>query len=131
MATLNNAARSVFANALDAWNGGELRLLDSSQNVLAEITLPATAWGAASAGVKEKSGTWQGVGTAAAGAGTQCTAALLVSSGGAQITLTASAAGGSGEVQISNNIPDTNDDIIIEGNAVVVTAATYTHPSGA
>lgn len=129
MPTLNDSARNGFADAMQTlFGGGSLELLAANNDVLCTITLPATAFGAADAGVASKSGTWSGVGSALASTGTACTQARF-SNGGATMTMTAGAAASSPDLVISNDIDGVDDEIIIEGNPVTCDTFTYTHPA--
>lgn len=72
-------ANQVADNLYDVFNAGTLKLYSGSQpasaddaptgTLLLTITLPATAFGAASGGIKAKAGVWAGVGAAAGTAG--------------------------------------------------------------
>jgi len=75
-----------------------------SGNNLCEITLPSDWMGAAAAGVKAKAGTWSGVGSAAAGAGTAATHYRIYESTGTtcHVQGTVTATGGGGDITIDN-----------------------------
>lgn len=86
MGTKNAAYRNGQADySGSVFDGGEIRLLDGTSNVLATITLQTPAFGAASAGQIAAAGVpLSFTGTAAAGSGTNIASATLISSDGLQ-----------------------------------------------
>jgi hypothetical protein len=85
---------------------------------LVSMALPASAFGAAAAGAVAKAGTWSGVGTAAAGAGTDVTHFRLYTSGG-----TCLYQGTAGEVDEDLLLDNAN---VAESQTVTVTTFTIT-----
>lgn len=129
MPEYNDAARNAFADVLQStFGGGSLDLLDASSNVLATITLPATAFSTASGGSVTKEGTWSTTGAVAAGSGTAAASARMTG-GSAVMTLTVGGTGSGAEVIISNSIDGVADDVIVENNPVTVDSFSYTHPA--
>lgn len=87
-------------------------------SALVDMTLPASPFGAVATGAVAKAGTWSGVGTAAAGAGTDVTHFRLYTSGG-----TCLYQGTAGEVDEDLLLDNAN---VAESQTVTVTAFTIT-----
>ena len=130
MPEINDALRDDLAAVLPAQFGsGTLEFLSSAETVLATISLPANPFSNPDPGVLVRQGTWEGVGMAAAGTGTQCTH-VRFSNGGRTMTLTAGGEGSGAQAIITNDITGLDDDIIVEDNPVSVTSCTITVPGG-
>lgn len=123
----NEALRTKQADDFaDLWDGGTIQIRTGGQpadpdsaasgTLLATITLPTPAFGAAVVGVVSKSGTWQGnaVATNTAGWARFINAAATMS-----FDVTVAEAGGDLTI---------DDDAIVSGGIVTVTAFTLTVP---
>jgi hypothetical protein len=129
---IGTATRNVLADALaDLYDGGELKIYSGSQpstadtsptgTLLATITLPTPAFGAASSGVASKAGTWST--TAVAGSPTNAGYFRIKTAGGTDPADGAiTATGGGGELEL--------DSIAItSGQTVTVSTFTITQPA--
>lgn len=124
----NDGLRNAQANAFgDLFNSGTIQIRSGSQpadpddaasgTLLVEIDLPADAFGSAASGVISKSGTWSGIAIATNTAGW----ARFISSDTLKtfdVTV--------GEVGDDLTI---DDESIVTGNVVMVTAFTFTVPA--
>lgn len=126
---LNTAlANQVADNLYDVFNSGTLEIRTGSQpasaddaatgTLLASITLPATAFGAASGGVKAKAGTWQATASAA---GTAGWCRFKNSGDTKRLDGAVTATGGGGEIELDN----TN---IASGQVVTINTVSATQP---
>lgn len=113
--TQNTGLRNVIANA---WGGafvnGTLEIRTGADAVLATISLGATPFTSASVGVISKNGTWQATASAS---GTAAKAVFI--SNGASNTAEVTVATSGGDLTIDN-------DNIVSGGTVTVTAFSYT-----
>jgi len=128
----NTAIKNSVTDSFAAlFNAGKLRIYTGSQpasgddaasgTLLAEITLPNPAFGAASGGIASKAGTWQ---VNAGAAGVAGWARMLNSALSMNIDYAVTITGGGGDMELQN----TN---IANGQQVTVTSATLTGLSGA
>lgn len=127
---LDTSVRNVLADALaDLYDGGELKIYSGSQpatpataptgTLLATITLPTPAFGAAASGVASKSGTWTTTAVATATAGYF----RIKDSGGANAIDGACGGTGSGaELELDN-------PAILSSQTVTVSSFTITQPA--
>jgi hypothetical protein len=122
-------AMLALFDVLDIYNGTKPTSPNDAPgtgSVLCRITLPATPFNPASGGSATKAGTWQGTGTAAAGAGTAPTWARFrtaADAGGASTTLPRCdiAAGiTTGELRLNASIA--------AGDTVTINSYTFTQP---
>lgn len=124
----NTTLRNAQADALGPFfNGGTLKIYTGAQpasandaasgSLLATITIPATAFGAAASGIIAKNGTWSAVATGAGTAGW----ARMASSDGLKI-MDLLCAESAAELIIDN-------DAVVTGGVVTVTALTLTVPA--
>lgn len=113
--TQNTGLRNVIANAIGgAFANGTLEIRTVADAVLATISLGATPFTTATTGSISKNGTWQ----ATASASGTAAKAVFISNGGvntAEVTVATSG----GDLTIDN-------DSIVSGGTVTVTAFTYT-----
>jgi hypothetical protein len=119
-----NALADAFAAFFDS---GVLEVRDGAQpadadtaasgSLLASITLPATAFGAAAAGAVAKNGTWQDASANASGTTTW----FRLRDAGDTYRLDGSCGQGSGDLSF-------DDSSIVAGGVVTVTAFTVTMP---
>lgn len=127
---LNDDQRNAVVAAFgEQFDGGTLTIFTGTQpasgggshtdDTLVTITLPSPAFGAPSAGVIEKDGTWSGT---AAASGVAGWARLEAASTGEIVDADVSETGGGGEIII-------DDENIVGGGTVTVTAATITQPA--
>jgi hypothetical protein len=129
--TARNAALTSFIAEIGAspilkiFNGtvpATTAAADANGTPLVTMTLPATAFGAVSAASVAKAGTWSGVGTAAAGAGTDATHFRIYDAGL--------------ECHYQGTLGETGTDMIIDNSniatsqVVTVTTFTITQPDG-
>ncbi len=126
----NVALRTAQADAFAGlWDGGTIQIRTGGQpadpasaasgTLLATISLPTPAFGAAAAGVVSKTGTWTGTAVATNTAGW----ARFISADSLKTF----------DVSISEGSPtdlEIDDDAIVTGNVVTVTTFTFTVPSG-
>jgi hypothetical protein len=122
---INTAQRNRLADDGLLFDGGQALVYTGTQpasantaasgSLLGTITLPTPALGAASVGVRSKSGTWQAT---ASGSGTAGYVRLVSSSGDRRMDLAVGA-----EVTF-------DDAAIISGGTITVTAVAITMPSG-
>lgn len=130
--SINDALRDILAAAFgDDFNSGLLRVYDGAppadanaalgaQNLLAEITLPADAFGVPTTGVVAKSGTWDDQNINASGTAAWFRLLNATQARVLQGTVTATAGGGDMEV----------DDVnFVAGGVFTVTAFTVTMPA--
>lgn len=113
-------ANQVCDNFYDTFNAGTLKIYTGSQpangdaaptgTLLVTITLPSPAFGAASGGIKAKSGTWS---AAASAAGTAGWARFEDSATGKKLDGTVTATGGGGEVELDNTSIATSQVVTI------------------
>jgi hypothetical protein len=124
----NTALVNGQADALAAFfNSGTLKIYSGAQpasandaasgTLLATINIPATAFGAAAAGVISKAGTWSAV---AGATGTAGWARMESATGGRKMDF--SVAESSGDLTI-------DDDAIVTGGVTTVTGLTLTTPA--
>lgn len=114
----NLSTRNELAAAFGAlFNAGTLEIRTAADAVLATITLPNPAFGAASAGAVAKSGTWSATASAT---GTAAKAVFISADTNEQVTVTV---GTSGAELIINSVS------IVTGGTVVVNTYTYTVPA--
>lgn len=109
---MNDALREVAADAIaDEWDGaaGTLEIRtgaapgatnSATGTVLATVTLPAPAFGAASAGVVAKTGTWED--TSADATGTAAHFRITSNGGGDIMEGTVTATSGGGDMEVDN-----------------------------
>lgn len=119
-----NTLADAFAALFDS---GILEIRDGTQpsdaddaavgTVLASITLPATAFGAAAAGVVSKSGTWQDASANASGTATW----FRMKDSGDTYRLDGSCGQGSGDLSF-------DDSSIVAGGVVTITSFSVTMP---
>lgn len=131
--TLSTAVRNAQADAIEATVGTSAKLklrtgappsnvgAASTGTVLATLDLPSDWLAAASSGAVAKSGTWSGVGAAAAGAGADIGHFEITASNGTTVHMrgTVSEAGGGGDAIVDNAN-------IAENQVVTVNSFTYT-----
>ena len=125
----NDASRNGAANGFaDLYDGGTARVLTGTQpaaggaetgTLLATITIPTPAFGAASAGVVAKAGTWS---TTASASGVAGYLRVVSADTNSFFDLNISETGGGGEAII-------NDQDIVENGNVVITALSITMPA--
>jgi hypothetical protein len=134
MATRNTALRNALADAHAAiYNSGAILFYTGSRpadpnnamagTLLATMTLPATAFGAASAGAAAKAGTWSATVTTS---GT-CGAARMRNSGNTQwqdIRVRKTADSDTGEELVFDN------NAFVQDGTITITAFTLTAPVG-
>lgn len=124
----NTALRNAQADALGPmFNAGTLKIYTGAQpasandaasgSLLATIVIPATAFGAAASGIIAKNGTWSAVATGTGTAGW----ARMASSDGLKI-MDFLCAESAADLIIDN-------DAVVTGGAVTVTALTITVPA--
>jgi hypothetical protein len=124
----NIALRNAQADAMaDLWDGGTLKIYSGSQpasaedaasgTLLATITLPTPAFGAAASGVVSKSGTWSAVAVATNTAGW---GRFETASGSRKM-----------DVSVAESAADLiiDNDAVVSGGVVTVTAFTITVPA--
>jgi hypothetical protein len=121
VATQNRQADSLGgtfygSGTLKIYTGAQPATADTaaSGTLLVTITLPATPFGAASAGVASKSGTWS---AAAGAAGTAGWFRIVTSGAASPIDGAVTATGGGGELELDN---------VVIASAQVVTINTFT-----
>lgn len=112
-AALLNALATDFGNK---FNSGTLEIRTAADAVLATITLPASAFTAASGGSISRNGTWSATASAS---GVAAKAVFISGSNQSTVTVGESAA----EMII-------NDVDIVSGGTVTVTSFTYTRSNG-
>ena len=117
--TQNNGLRTVLADAFaDTFDGGTLEVRTSGgTTLLATITLPNPAFGAAATGVASKTGTWS---------------ATAVASGVARVgRLISSDTNKSADVTIAESAADMiiDDEDVVSGGTVTISTFTYTVPA--
>lgn len=125
-ATQNRQADSLGSTF---YGGGNLKIYSGSQpatadtgatgTLLCTITLPATPFGAAVAGVASKSGTWSGVAVAG---GTAGYFRIQTSGNTTPIDGAITATGGGGELELDTTT-------IVNGQSVVISSFTLTQPA--
>jgi len=122
---------AVFKSTFD---GGRLRIYTGAipganaaptGTMLIEITLPANAFVAGTAGVMNRNGTWS---NAAVAGGTAGYAEIANAAGTRRIYLTVSGTGGTGQVQIQNE-QATPTTTIVQNGTFTVSTATLTQPA--
>jgi len=127
--TQNNALRSVMADAYaDVWDGGTLTIRTGAApgsnetatgTVLATITLPTPAFGAASNGVVAKAGTWQDA--SADADGTAAHYRMVSGSYVAEGTVTETGSGG--DLEVDNAVFATGQSFTITSFSTTVGAS--------
>jgi hypothetical protein len=117
--TQNDALRTLLADAFaGTFDGGTLEIRTASgAALLATIALPNPAFGSASAGVASKSGTW----TATASGSGVARVARFISADTTKVA----------NVSVAESAADMliDDENIVTGGTVTVTAFTYTCPA--
>jgi hypothetical protein len=114
----NTATRNELASALGAlFNAGTLEIRTAADAVLATITLPNPAFGSPSTGVISKSGTWSATAT---GSGVARKGVFISSDTNKTM-----------EVDVAETAADMiiDDEDIVSGGTVTVTAYTITQPA--
>jgi len=115
--TLNTALRNALANEFKAlFDGGTLTIQTAASATLATITLPATAFNAASGGAVAKTGTWSAT-ASASGVATKA----IFSNGGSETA----------EVTVGESLAELiiDDENIVSGGTVTVSTYTLTVPA--
>ncbi len=116
--TQNDGTRNSLATSFGAlFNSGTLEIRTAADAVLATITLPASPFGAASAGAIAKSGTWSATASAS---GTAAKAVFISSDTLKTATVTVATSGADLII---------NDASVVSGGTVTVNTYTYTVPA--
>lgn len=135
--SINNAGRTTQADALNtAFGGGTVEIRQGTSpgagtaatgTLGVTITLPATPW-TESNGVLTLSGDWSGVAVADLATGAKY-ARFKSSDESIVMDVSVTATGNGGLLIISNEIAEVDDDQIVDGNTVIVSACTITIPA--
>lgn len=122
--TQNTALRNLLVDAFCAvFNGGTVELRTAASGggtLLASISLPNPAFGAASGGSANKNGVWSD--TSADASGVAAFARFKSSDGLKIVDMTVTAVGGGGDIEIDN----VN---IVAGGVVTISSFTYVEPA--